>query len=278
VLRQRIITAVILASVFLASVIFLNMNWLSLLFAFISMAAAWEWAGLAGWTMSWQRGLYSLVLFACLVGLWFFCELGDAPTRAAVQPWLGIACLFWSVAMLLVESYPRSTWLWRSAITRTLMGWLILTATWLSAVFLLSLPHGPFLMVVLVVGVAAADISAYFVGRKWGAHKLAPAVSPGKTWEGLWGGVLGVLVVTGVVAAILPLSLSHLALPSIFILGLAFAGASVLGDLTVSMVKRVSGVKDSGSLLPGHGGVLDRLDSLCGASPVFALGLILMGY
>ena len=277
-LRQRVITAVILAGVFLASVVFLNMNWLALLFAFISMAAAWEWAALAGWTTPVLRWLYSLVLFCAMASLWFLCELGDDPARTLIQPWLGVACFFWSVAMLLVESYPRSTWLWRSPVTRTIMGWLILSATWLSAVFLLTLPYGPVLMVVLVLGVAAADISAFFVGRKWGVNKLAPAVSPGKTWEGLWGGVLGVMVVTGVVASLLPLSLSHLALPSIFVLGLAFAGASVLGDLTVSMVKRIGGVKDSGALLPGHGGVLDRLDSLCAAAPVFALGLILMGY
>ena len=277
-LRQRIITAVILAGVFLASVVFLNMNWLALLFALISMAAAWEWAALAGWSTSVLRWLYSLILFCAMASLWFLCELGDDPARALIQPWLGVACFFWSVAMLLVESYPRSTWLWRSPLVRTMMGWLILSATWLSAVFLLTLPYGPVLMIVLVLGVATADISAFFVGKKWGAHKLAPAVSPGKTWEGLWGGVFGVMVVTGVIASLLPLSLSHLALPSIFVLGLAFAGASVLGDLTVSMVKRIGGVKDSGVLLPGHGGVLDRLDSLCGAAPVFALGLILMGY
>ena len=277
-LRQRIITAVILAGVFLASVVFLNMNWLALLFALISMAAAWEWAALAGWSTSVLRWLYSLILFCAMASLWFLCELGGDPARALIQPWLGVACFFWSVAMLLVESYPRSTWLWRSPLVRTMMGWLILSATWLSAVFLLTLPYGPVLMIVLVLGVATADISAFFVGKKWGAHKLAPAVSPGKTWEGLWGGVLGVMVVTGVIASLLPLSLSHLALPSIFVLGLAFAGASVLGDLTVSMVKRIGGVKDSGVLLPGHGGVLDRLDSLCGAAPVFALGLILMGY
>ena len=277
-LRQRIITAVILAGVFLASVAFLNMNWLALLFALISVAAAWEWAALAGWSTPVLRWLYSLILFCAMASLWFLCELGDDPARALIQPWLGVACFFWSVAMLLVESYPRSTWLWRSPFVRTMMGWLILSATWLSSVFLLTLPYGPVLMVVLVLGVATADVSAFFVGKKWGAHKLAPAVSPGKTWEGLWGGVLGVMVVTGVIASLLPLSLSHLALPSIFVLGLAFAGASVVGDLTVSMVKRIGGVKDSGVLLPGHGGVLDRLDSLCGAAPVFALGLILMGY
>ncbi len=277
-LRQRVITAVVLAGVFLASLVFLNMNWLALVFAFISMAAAWEWAALAGWTTPVLRWLYSLVLFFVVASLWFLCELGDDPGRTLIQPWLGVACFFWSVAMLLVESYPRSTWLWRSPLMRTMMGWFILSATWLSAVFLLTLPHGPVLMVVLMLGVAAADISAFFVGRKWGVHKLAPAVSPGKTWEGLWGGVLGVMVVTGVIASLLPLSLSHLALPSIFVLGLAVAGAAVLGDLTVSMVKRIGGVKDSGALLPGHGGVLDRLDSLCGAAPVFALGLILMGY
>ena len=107
---------------------------------------------------------------------------------------------------------------------------------------------------------------------------MAPKVSPGKTWEGLWGGLAGVMLLTVIVVMKLPQHLSHLPVASLMLLGLALAGASVLGDLTISMVKRTSGVKDSGILLPGHGGLLDRIDSLCAAAPVFALGLILAGY
>ena len=133
-------------------------------------------------------------------------------------------------------------------------------------------------MLLLMVAVAAADTGAYFFGCRFGRHKLAPAVSPGKTWEGMWGGILAVLVVSIIVWQSLPLTLAHLRVASVLILALALGGASVLGDLTVSMVKRESGVKDSSNLLPGHGGIMDRIDSICGAAPVFALGLILMDY
>ncbi len=277
-LRQRVITAVVMAVLFLTAIASLGLNWLALLFAVVASAAAWEWAPLSGLKGYIQRLVYVCVFLGVLVGLWVGLGFREVPGRDAFQPWLGVACLFWSIAMLLVESYPGTSWIWRSPAARSVMGLLILSATWLSAVFLLTLPGGALLMVLLVLAVAAADIGAYFTGRKWGKHKLAPKVSPGKTWEGLWGGLAGVMLLTLGIVAILPEHLSHLPTESLLLLGLALAGASVLGDLTISMVKRTSGVKDSGMLLPGHGGLLDRIDSLCAAAPVFALGLILAGY
>ena len=133
-------------------------------------------------------------------------------------------------------------------------------------------------MVVMVVVVAAADVGAYFSGKTFGKHKLAVLVSPAKTWEGFWGGMLVSVLVALVLWYLLPDYAAHIGLASVVAVTLTTALASVVGDLTVSMVKRESGVKDSGSLLPGHGGVLDRLDSLCGAAPVFALGLLLAGW
>ena len=130
-------------------------------------------------------------------------------------------------------------------------------------------------MVVLVLVVAAADIGAYFAGRAWGRHKLAPVVSPAKTWEGFWGGVLACSALALLLWTQLPNQQAHISLAAVMTVIIAMGLASVVGDLTVSMVKRESGLKDSGSLLPGHGGVLDRLDSLCAAAPVFALGLLL---
>lgn len=277
-LRQRIVTAVIMAVLFLAAVTTLDLMALAVLFGVVATASAWEWSSLAGWSRVWQRGIYTAAFLVLLCTLWLVCRLDQAPDREVFQPWLGVACFFWSIAMLLVESYPGSSWLWRNAATRSLMGWLILAATWLATLFLLTLPSGSVLMIILVLAVAAADIGAYFSGRRWGRHKLAPDVSPGKTWEGLWGGLAGVMLLTSVIITVLPRHLSHLPVETLLLMGLAVAGASVLGDLTVSMVKRSSGVKDSGALLPGHGGLLDRIDSLCAAAPVFALGLILAGY
>jgi phosphatidate cytidylyltransferase len=161
---------------------------------------------------------------------------------------------------------------------RLLMGLLILLPAWFAAVYLLHLEGRGAVMVALVLIVAAADIGAYFTGRRFGRHALSPSVSPGKTWEGFWGGITAVAMLSALGWALLPERFDHLSLPAVVLVALATAFASVLGDLTVSMVKRVSGVKDSSSLLPGHGGLLDRLDSLCAAAPTFALSLILVGF
>jgi phosphatidate cytidylyltransferase len=180
--------------------------------------------------------------------------------------------------LLWVKGYPDSAVLWRTVLMRSVMGLLILVPGWMSAVYLLSFPPGRWLMVIMVIVVATADIGAYFTGRRFGRHKLAVLVSPAKTWEGFWGGVAACIILSVVLWYFLPERAAHLGIASVVAVVVTTALASVVGDLTVSMVKRESGVKDSGSLLPGHGGVLDRLDSLCGAAPVFALGLLLVGW
>jgi len=277
-LKQRIVTGIAMALLFLGGVIWLPLPALALAFAIVVGLGAWEWARLAGWSSVFARAVYVALLLAIMVALYMRIGLGETPTREQVQPFVGLACLWWSFAVLWVKSYPASAVIWRSVIMRSAMGLLIMSLAWMSAVYLLSLPRGGVLMVLMVVIVAAADIGAYFSGKAWGKHKLAPLVSPAKSWEGFWGGMAAVLAIAVVLWSVLPAQLSHLSLVSVLAVCLITAVASVVGDLTVSMVKRESGAKDSGSLLPGHGGVLDRLDSLCGAAPVFALGLLLAGY
>ena len=154
------------------------------------------------------------------------------------------------------------------------MGLLVLVPTAVACIYIRIQPQGAWLILMVVAVVACADIGAYFSGRAFGKHKLAPAVSPGKSWEGFWGGLgcsmLLALVVAHatngdnwwiLLALVIPTSL-----------------ASVLGDLVESMIKRHRGLKDSSHILPGHGGLMDRLDSLTAAAPVFALGLMLSGW
>ena len=277
-LRQRVITALIMAGLFLAAIVFLPLPGLAAIFGLLVLAGGWEWSRLAGWSSVVTRGLYVLLLGASMGGLYWYCQLGSAPAKEQVQPFLGLACLWWSFALLWVKSYPMSAVLWRTIFMRSLMGLLILAPAWLAAVFLLTFPRGGLLVVVMVVVVAAADIGAYFSGKTWGKHKLAEQVSPAKTWEGFWGGMAGCVLLSLALWALLPDRASHIGLASVVAVTLSTALASVVGDLSVSMVKRESGVKDSGTLLPGHGGMLDRLDSLCGAAPVFALGLLLAGW
>jgi phosphatidate cytidylyltransferase len=277
-LKQRIITALIMAGLFLAAIVFLSRPVLALVFAVLVLAGGWEWSRMSGWVSPVARALFLLVLAAVMFALYVHCGLGAVPDREQVQPVLGLACLWWSFALLWVKSYPASAPLWNHPIMRSLIGLLILAPGWTAAVYLLSYPRGGLLLVILIVIVAAADIGAYFAGKSFGKHKLAPAVSPAKTWEGFWGGELCVALVALVLWYLLPAQGAHISLLAVLAVLLSSSMASVLGDLSVSMVKRESGTKDSGSLLPGHGGVLDRLDSICGAAPVFALGLILAGW
>ena len=277
-LRQRVITALIMAGAFLAALVFLPVTALAVLFAALIGLGAWEWSSLAGWASTTTRAMYIVLVLCACAALEFYCQLTSEPTRMQVQPFLGLACLWWSFALLWVKGYPGSAILWRGRFMRSLMGILILVPGWGAAVYLLSYPWGGLLLVALVATVAAADIGAYFVGRAWGRHKLAVAVSPAKTWEGFWGGVAACALLALGLWYVLPDQAAHLSLRAVVAVTVITGLASVVGDLTVSMVKRESGVKDSGNMLPGHGGILDRLDSICGAAPVFALGLLLAGW
>jgi phosphatidate cytidylyltransferase len=267
-----------MAGLFLSAVALLPLPGLAVLFGVLIGLGAWEWSSLAGWQNTALRALYVLLVAAAMVALYWFCGLGGQPLREEVQPLLGVACLWWAFALLWVKGYPGSAGLWKPRITRSVMGLLILVPAWLSAVYLLSFPRGAWLVVVLVLVVAAADIGAYFTGGRFGRHKLAERVSPAKTWEGFWGGVAACTLLAVLLWYFLPSESGHIGLSSVIVVVVITGLASVIGDLTVSMVKRESGVKNTGSLLPGHGGVLDRLDSLCGAAPVFSLGLLLAGW
>ena len=277
-LRQRVITGVSMAALFLAAVFWLPLPALALLFAVVVALGGWEWAHLSGLQKPVLRVAYAVLLVAIMAGLYLYCAPSGGPSQEKVQPLLGVTCLWWSFALLWVKSYPSSAILWRSVAVRSLMGVLILAFAWLAAVFLLSHPRGGVLMVIMVLLVVAADVGAYFTGKSLGRHHMAPGVSPAKTWEGFWGGIASVVLIASAIWYLLPARYDHLSYIAILAIAVTTALGSVVGDLTVSMVKRESGMKDSGTMLPGHGGLLDRLDSLCGAAPVFALGLLLAGY
>lgn len=277
-LRQRVITALAMAGLFLAAVLLLPVFALAAVFALVVVLGAWEWSRLAGWQSAAARSVFALILAGLLIPLYSYAELGSEPRREQIQPLLGVACLWWSFSLLWVKSYPASAVLWHGRAMRSLMGLLILSSAWLAAVYLLTFPRGGLLMVALVLVVAATDIGAYFAGTRFGRHKLVEQVSPAKTWEGFWGGMASAVALGLLLWSVIPARMAHVSLAAVVVVVLLTALASVLGDLTVSMVKRESGVKDSGSLLPGHGGLLDRLDSLCSAAPVFALGLLLAGW
>lgn len=277
-LRQRVLTALLMAGLFLAGVYFLPVPVLAVVFAIVVALGAWEWASLVGLRGAAGRFLYVGLVLAGMPMLYLHADFGGVMRREQIQPVLGLAGLWWCFALLWVKSYPQSAVFWRHPLLRGLMGLFIMVPAWFAAVYLLHLESRGAAVVVLVLLVAAADIGAYFTGRAIGRHALSPRVSPAKTWEGFWGGVACAGLLAAAFWHFLPARFDHLGLVAALCVALATAFASVLGDLTVSMVKRFSGVKDSSSLLPGHGGLLDRLDSLCAAAPTFALGLLMVGF
>jgi phosphatidate cytidylyltransferase len=209
--------------------------------------------------LAWQSGLYAEQNFLVLREIFI------------------AACLWWAIALLWVKAYPLSSGLWGSKGARSVMGLLVLVPAWLALSYLRSLPEGVYLILVVIGLVVAADVGAYFTGRAFGKAKLAPAVSPGKSWAGFWGGLASCLTLMAILWRIWPEGMP-ISLPAALGLALVTGLASVLGDLLESMIKRHRGIKDSGNLLPGHGGIMDRIDSITAAAPVFALGLIVSGW
>ncbi|WP_299973600.1 phosphatidate cytidylyltransferase [uncultured Pseudoteredinibacter sp.] len=272
-LKQRIITAIILAVVFLAALFKLPLPLFSAFIATVVLIAAWEWANLSGLSKVWQRTAYVALIASILAVSAFVTHNFDGQSADISKAILMAGCLWWAIALLWVQSYPGSAALWGSRWFKALMGMAVLVPTWLAFSYLRAQTSGAWLILIVVLIVACADIGAYFSGKALGKHKLAPAVSPGKSWEGFWGGMLSCVLLAIAVSIMADVSLL-LTLAIIIPAGLA----SVLGDLLESMVKRQRGIKDSSRLLPGHGGVLDRVDSLTAAAPVFALAMSLSGW
>lgn len=269
---QRLITAAILIPLVVWAVFGLQTRYLALIFAAIVMAAAWEWSALMAWRAAPVRTLYTLTLIPVLYTAQQLAGSGEG--LAAV---LGAGLAWWLAALVLVVRFQRG-----AAASRlpgplgALAGWLLLAPAWTALVYVHgALERGPLLLMFLLGLVWLADSGAYLAGRRWGRRRLAQRVSPGKTWEGVAGGVAaaGVLALAGGVYLVAGVG----QLVSFVLVCVAVVAACVVGDLAESLFKRQADLKDSGQLLPGHGGVLDRIDSLTAAAPVFAVGVRWLG-
>jgi len=276
VLKQRVVTAIVIAAVFFSALFFSSPYSFSLMTAVVVVYAAWEWSNLAGFSHRLVRLIYALGLALLLIASGYILGLSESSSLdlAAGKTLMAWLAPWWAIALLWVQGYPSSALLWGSRWVRGLMGYLVLMPAWLAMVILIHAHQGEWLIMIVVLIVAFADIGAYFSGRAFGKHKLATNVSPKKTWEGLVGGVVANLIFV----ALLLLALNVDQWPMLLGLVMITVLASVLGDLLESMVKRHRGIKDSGNILPGHGGILDRLDSLTAALPVFTLVYLYSGF
>lgn len=276
-LKARVITALCLLVGFLSALFFLSSwAWLALAVV-IAAVGAWEWGGMMAWTGA-VRGIFPVVVGGAVAALGILTGL-DLDTPARHPALLGIYLaggVFW---MVCVPLWLSRKWRIQGSAWGGWVGLLVLVPA--SLVLAHARQISPWFLLACMAAVWLADIGAYFVGRAWGRRKLAPTISPGKSWEGAAGGALSVLVyglfllakqgewVTGMAGY----GLAALAL-------LVFVAVSIEGDLFESLLKRQAGIKDSGRILPGHGGVLDRIDSLTSTLPFVGLAILyhFMGY
>ncbi|ETS32356.1 CDP-diglyceride synthetase [Photorhabdus khanii NC19] len=279
-LKYRLITAVILIPLVIAALFLLPPAAFGLVIIAVSVLAAWEWGQFAS-LFSQKKRVILAVLFAIgLLALQYtlpdFTDLIEQQQIIFIL-WMGM--IWWIVATLLVITYPSSALIWKkSMLLRLLFGALTLVPFYCGMMVLRTQGyddnayHGAWWLLYVMLLVWGADSGAYLFGRTLGKHKMAPKVSPGKTLEGLVGGLITAAIISWLFGKYAPVPV----MPEKLMLCSAIVViASVFGDLTESMFKRESGIKDSSQLIPGHGGVMDRIDSLTAAIPVFA-GLILL--
>ncbi len=265
-LFQRVVTVAVLLPLFLTALFLLpNLYW-SLLLVGIVVLAGCEWAKLAGYSSAGNALFCALLAASCGAILWWEQGSGDARLfiyTAAGKSFYFAAAIFW---VGLVPVWLRRRWRVRMGLLLAAVGWIVLVPFWHALVYLQPTP-GRLLVALCVIWVA--DTAAYFVGRRFGRSKLAPTISPGKTWAGVWGALAAAAIYWIAIWSLVPEHSAHL------LSGLAWVMLTTLlgieSDLFESWMKRVAGVKDSGSLLPGHGGVLDRVDSLTATVPLAAL-------
>lgn len=270
-LRLRLLTAAALIPAVTLAVLLLPTPAFALAMSLFVLLGAWEWAGLIGLD-GWQgRGAYVGVMLLLLVLAWFGLE-------RHWDIWLIGAAVLWWLLLAMILARTREV-LPAPALEPALIpaGVLVLLVPWVALTHLhgsvaLGSGRGPALVLAVLVLTWIADSAAYFVGRRWGRRKLAPKLSPGKTWAGLYGAMIGAAL-WGLLLAML-LRLPPAAMLGLILISGLTALASIVGDLYESLLKRRRGLKDAGALLPGHGGMLDRIDSITAAAPVFVFGVL----
>lgn len=279
-LKERVLSAIVMIALVCSALFLFSPFYFVLALGVVATLGVWEWTQFPKLKTVWR--FVVTAISATFLFLWIFSQAdylnAGRVFEGYAEPLLLVGVIWWFVAFFMVISYPDSAKIWGKSLVLQLIFAFNALVPFLIAVSALRLEnynanplHGVQLLLYVFVLVWAADSGAYFAGRAFGKHKLAPKVSPGKTWQGVIGGV----ITAGVLAAIF-ISLAgeslfmHGTLTSLTALSVATVAISVLGDLTESMFKRESGIKDSSNLIPGHGGILDRIDSLLAAAPFFA--------
>lgn len=295
-LVKRILTALVLASVIIGAVFQLSSLYFSLFIAIITLGAAWEWLSLTSVDKAKSKVIFMVALIFPMLGVTYWTVFLEVLSEAMEWPeikdysdaleWFVIApVLFWMLTMILIrQASPQLIQVNIKPRFQAFIGWLVLLSAWM---FLSKLRayYGSEMTLYFLILIWVADISAYFVGKKWGKDKLAPDVSPGKTVQGMYGALVSAIVCAiglRLYSGLEPLvsegaELAILMAIDILILSILTVLVSIYGDLFFSLVKRRKGVKDSGNLLPGHGGILDRIDSIIAAVPFFYAGIVLIG-
>ena len=285
-LKQRIITALVLAPAAILAIFYLPIAYFAALLMIVIGIGAWEWGPLMGVVGKAQRSGFVVATLTLISALWgllaptdLWLNTHELNSYATGLLWLAVA--WWILSAFLMLSYPKSSGSWsKYTSVRGLFGWLTLIPTWLAFMVIRTNDyqvdpfHGAQLLMFLFLMVWSADIGAYFVGKAIGKNKLMPNVSPGKTFEGFLGGVFFACLFVSLTAYNLNWASDKVI--TVLLVTVLITTVSVLGDLSESMFKRQAGVKDSGSILPGHGGILDRIDSLTATAPIFALCYVLL--
>lgn len=261
-LKARLVTAIVALPLFLASLFYLpRMGWALFLMLWV-LIGAWEWAALGKWSVA--ARLCYVALVAALGGVIWLSVVTPAYARGAMLLY-AVALVFW---LVIVPPWLANGWRILNPLLFALTGLILLLPLWLA---LVQLQAEPGVLLILMITIWVSDTAAYFCGKRWGRRKLAPAVSPGKTWEGVAGALAGVTLYYVLVSVGFPTGHAVLTGAAGLAVFLALTILGIEGDLFESWIKRTADVKDSGTVLPGHGGILDRVDALTPSMPAAAL-------
>ncbi len=282
VLAKRVFTAVVLLVALILLVAFSSPFVFAIVIGLAVLLAALEWTQFVGLSSLQSKLAYLLSLLVLMLGLFFLLGINPTATeldQTRVISILVLGVVFWCVAVLLIRGYPENESNWNDQSHIALMGVFVLLPTWVGIVQLKYLDNSGFALLALIALVSVADIAAYFTGNAWGKTKFAPRLSPKKSWAGLWGGMFSCIFLSLILLIWINVFLFSTTLTqsiAVVVCSVVVFASSVVGDLFESMMKRNRQLKDSGKILPGHGGILDRVDSLTAATPISVILLLVI--